>query len=103
MSERAEAWHLDKKVQISIIGAIIAQTLGFVWIGSTWITKVEDHFQVVDNKQSETANEVRQIEDKNSDQEHRIIVVETGLPQVLSAVARLEGKIDRVLEGEKNK
>ena len=30
----AEAWHLDKKVPIVLIGAIVAQTVGIVWWAS---------------------------------------------------------------------
>ena len=36
MDEDNSAWHLDKRVPIAIIGAIIVQTIGIgFWIGST--------------------------------------------------------------------
>lgn len=33
-------WHLDKKVPVSLIMAIIAQTAGFIWWGATTQEKV---------------------------------------------------------------
>jgi len=36
-----EDWHLDKKVPISIIIALVLQTFGFVAIGSAWKAGVE--------------------------------------------------------------
>ena len=40
MTEDDGNWHLDKKVPISLIMAIILQTAGFAWWGATTAEKV---------------------------------------------------------------
>lgn len=35
-----DAWHLDKRVPISLLAAILMQTAGFVWWGATTQEKV---------------------------------------------------------------
>jgi len=43
MSNNSESWHLDKRVPITLILAILLQSMGFVWAASQINFQVQDH------------------------------------------------------------
>ena len=53
-----EGWHLDKRVPVSLILAIIIQTVGFVWFLSDLDNRVDNNTDAI----SEAAEEVIGIE-----------------------------------------
>ncbi len=77
-----EDWHLDKKVPISIIAALLLKTFGFVAIGSAWKAEVESRFSVVEKQVDERKN-----------QGERIIVVEEQLRFIKESLARIEARL----------
>ena len=80
MSESKESWHLDKKVPIALIGALMIQTAGFgVWMGSI----------------QERVNMVEAWQGKNDRLDVRLSVVESQLGNVQAILLRIENKIDR--------
>jgi len=76
-------WHLDKKVPVSIIFAMIFQTILVIYIGTTWKTEVD--FRL--------ANLERQNSERQS-QEGRIIVMEQQLRYIVESIRRVETLLD---------
>jgi len=77
-----EHWHLDKKVPITIIVALMIQTMTFIYVGTSWKTEVD--FRV--------ANLERLNEDRKS-QEGRIIVMEQQLRFITDSLGRIERRL----------
>lgn len=81
MAER-EDWHLDKRVPITIIGALLLQTFGFVAIGSAWKAEVESRLTAVEKQVDERKN-----------QGDRILVVEEQLRFIKESLTRIEARL----------
>ena len=81
MADREE-WHLDKKVPISIIIALVLQTFGFVAIGSAWKAEVESRLAVVEKQVDELKN-----------QGDRLIVLEEQLRFIKESLTRIEVRL----------
>ena len=81
MAER-EDWHLDKRVPITIIGALLLQTFGFVAIGSAWKAEVESRLSAVEKQVDERKN-----------QGDRILVVEEQLRFIKESLTRIEVRL----------
>lgn len=62
-------WHLDKRVPISLIGALLLQTAGFVW----WVSQTSARLDQVENWQ-----------DKNDRLSERIVRIESKLDILIS-------------------
>lgn len=60
-----EYWHLDKKVPIAIITAIVVQTFSFVYFATSWKVVTESRLAVIE-----------QAIKRDESQEARIIVLE---------------------------
>lgn len=80
-------WHLDKKVPVTIIFAIVIQTLGFIWIGSAWKADVDARL-----KQLETSDTERKP------QEARLIRVEEKLLALTESSKRIEIDIKSLVQ-----
>ncbi len=76
------AWHLDKKVPIGIIVALLVQTIVLVYVGTTWKVDVESRLGALEK--SDTRRE---------SQEARIIIVEQQLSYIRESLRRIEGAI----------
>lgn len=74
-----EHWHLDKKVPISIIAAIVCQTLFFVYIGTAWKADVENRLRGLEKSQDDTANH-----------ETRIVITEQGLLRIREDLSEIK-------------
>jgi len=86
-----EEWHLDKKVPVTIIVALVLQTLGIIYVGTAWKTEVD--FRI--------SNLERLNEDRKS-QEGRIIAVEQQLNYITDSLKRIEAKLEgAVSNGQK--
>ena len=81
MAER-EDWHLDKRVPITIIGALLLQTFGFVAIGSAWKAEVESRLTAVEKQVDERKN-----------QGDRLIVLEEQLRFIKESLTRIEVRL----------
>lgn len=56
-----EGWHLDKKVPIAIIFALVGQTLFFTYWGSTWKSETDSRLLSLEKYQDATAGQERRI------------------------------------------
>lgn len=84
-------WHLDKRVPIGIIGAIIFQTITFVALGSQWMAKTDLRLDALER-----------ATDERKTQGDRLIVLEQKLGFIKDTVEtiarRLEGIDTRAKE-----
>ena len=78
----AEAWHLDKKVPISIIVALVVQTITLVVVGVSWKSDVDHRLT-----QLEATDESRK------DHEKRLIILEQEIPYIRQSLERIEAAI----------
>lgn len=79
MNESKESWHLDKKVPIALIGALLLQTAGFgIWMGS-----MQERVATVEAWQT-----------KNERLDTRLSVLESQLGNVQAILTRIENKLD---------
>ncbi len=86
-----EEWHLDKKVPVTIIVALVLQTLGFIYVGTAWKTEVD--FRV---------NNLERLNEDRKSQEGRIIAVEQQLSYITDSLKRIEAKLeDSMSNGQK--
>lgn len=87
---RDGGWHLDKRVPISIIGAILVQTVAVVWFLAGVQAQVADHERRMGAQ--ERAGELRSVRDLA--QEGRLARIEEGIRSLLDTASRLERRID---------
>lgn len=80
-----EEWHLDKKVPIGIIIALIIQTIAFFTVATAWKTTVDNRI-----------GRLEEIVANNSNQGERIIILEQQLKFIVESLNRIEQKLDIV-------
>ena len=78
-----ETWHLDKRVPISIIAAIVIQTITFVYIGTTWKVEIEQRVSTLEKAEA----------DKKGF-ESRLIILEQQLKYISDSLGRIEKKLE---------
>lgn len=76
-------WHLDKKVPIGIIVAIVIQTVTFVAVLASWKADVENRLTYLERTDAE-----------RKPQETRIVVIEQNVKFILDGMRRIEEKLD---------
>jgi hypothetical protein len=87
MAGPPENWHLDKKVPIGIIAALLIQTLTFAVLGSRWMATTDARLTYLE-----------QVQSGSSGQDGRIIRLETrfeGMQQTLLNIERMVGELIR--------
>jgi hypothetical protein len=72
-------WHLDKRVPLAIIIALLSQTLFFTYWGSTWKAETDNRLAILERYQSETDG-----------QEGRIIVLEQQFGYIRNDLAEIK-------------
>jgi len=79
----SEPWHLDKKVPLGIIAAIIMQTIALVVVGTSWKSDVDHRLDSLEATRSVT-----------SPQGDRITILEQQFSFIQRTLDRIEKKID---------
>ena len=77
-------WHLDKKVPLGFLLALIVQTITLVWVGVAWKSDVDHRLQSLEKTDA-----------SRSDNGTRITVLEQNLGFIKETLARIERKLDR--------
>ena len=77
-------WHLDKKVPIGIILAIIIQTFSLGW----FVARMDSRITHLEVSQAQRA-----------DERDRLITMEERLKAALESMARIERQLDRLVSG----
>ena len=85
-----ERWHLDKRVPISIIGALICQTIVITWYFAGVQAQVTDHERRMSTQ--ERATEARSL--RELAQEGRLARIEEGIRALLETATRLERRVE---------
>lgn len=86
----ASAWHLDKKVPIALISALIIQSGGAIWWAATQ-----------ENRLGELGKEVARVEKKidlQADDPVRLARLEGFREDLARRLDRFEAKLDRLIE-----
>jgi hypothetical protein len=78
-----EQWHLDKKVPLGIIFALVFQTLGLLIVGTAWKTSVDARLERL---------EMNDLDRKP--QESRVIRLEEKLLAIATSLTRIEAKLE---------
>ena len=79
-----EQWHLDKKVPISIIIALIVQTIVAIYVGTTW--KADTDFRL---------SALEKSDDRASTYESRIIVLEQQFGYIRADLSEIKSLLRR--------
>jgi hypothetical protein len=85
MTGRGEAWHLDKKVPLGIIFAIIMQTVTLVVIGTVWKTQTDSRLEALEKTDL-----------GRSGLNDRVIILEQKFNYIQESLGRIEEKIERI-------
>ena len=84
-----EQWHLDKRLPIGIIFALLIQTVAFFTIAAAWKTSVDVRIERLE----ETAAD-------STKQGDRILILEQKFNYIVDSLARIEKKLDIVDSGK---
>lgn len=77
-------WHLDKKVPLGFLLALVVQTITLVWVGVAWKSDVDHRLSSLEKTDA-----------SRSDNGTRITVLEQNLGFIKETLARIERKLDR--------
>lgn len=88
-----ESWHLDKRVPVGIILAIVLQTAGLVW----WASKMDSRIASLEDA-DRRADQIHamteaKLEGLRTDRE-RLVKIETQIEQMARSIGRIEAKLD---------
>lgn len=83
MTGRGEAWHLDKKVPLGIIFAIILQTLTLVVIGTIWKTQTDSRLEALEK-----------TDFGRESHENRITILEQKFSYIQDSLQRIERNLE---------
>ena len=91
--EQSESWHLDKRVPLALILAAIGQVIGAVW----YIGRMEARFE------ARLAVTEQQISEQTMRDERQDRYVAESMALLRAHLERMEAKLDRLYERERNK
>lgn len=83
-----EGWHLDKRVPISLIVAIVLQTISIVWWAAKSESKLDDHERRL--TADETAS--RQSNSKYNEMSERLARIEEKINGMIDELRRQRGR-----------
>ena len=90
-------WHLDKKVPIALLAAIVLQSLGIGWWASDLSGRVTRLEHDSSNFKTEVKSDSRIAATATMDQRDRLIRVEATVTQQAESLRRIESKLDTTL------
>lgn len=84
MNAPNEQWHLDKKVPISIIIALLVQTVVVIYVGTSW--KADTDFRLAALEKSE---------DSRDSHESRLVIMEQQAAYIRADLAEIKNLLRR--------
>lgn len=84
-----EHWHLDRRVPIGIIVALLVQTLTFFTVAAAWKTSVDVRIE-----------RLEEIAIDSNKQGDRILILEQKFSYIVESLGRIEKKLDIVESGK---
>lgn len=88
--EPKEQWHLDKRVPISIIFAIIAQTVTFVYFGTAWKSDIDHRIGSLEKDGVTRSALEGRLDEVRSLQADRLTRLETKFDFIQQSLQRIE-------------
>lgn len=85
-----ESWHLDKKVPIAMMTAILLQTGGMIW----WASGLEEKVRAHTTALFDQAQRIVKLEDARLAAAERLSKIETLATSIADSVSRIERKVD---------
>jgi cyclopropane fatty-acyl-phospholipid synthase-like methyltransferase len=82
-AQREKEWHLDRKVTLALILALLANAGATVWFAA----QLDQRVTTIENRQEQWASSPE-----------RITKVETQIEGVREGIKRIESKLDRIIE-----
>lgn len=105
MVDRKTEWHLDRRVTVSLIFAILAQTFGIAW----WAATIESRVTVVERGMAQIARNIDQSASfhmeqisKNRDNVAALTAAMAGVTARLDAIMDITREIRTRLDGREN-
>lgn len=86
----ASRWHLDKRVPIAFIAAILFQTFTFGWIASSFNARVESIERYIEDAKISTATAVVLERDRGD----RLVRLETMMGEIHRTMMNIERKME---------
>ena len=87
---KAEGWHLDKKVPITIVAALVLQFLGTLW----FVSKLDSRVEEQSVRLAKTEAQVTTIDREARDFGNRMVRIEEKTSSMLAILQRVERFID---------
>lgn len=86
--KRRTGWHIGKEIPLAVIGALIVQTIGVIWLSAVTVTKVDlmKETQVVE-KMGLAVDQKRQDDDSRRSEDRIILRLD-----------KFDAKLDRLIE-----
>jgi hypothetical protein len=84
------SWHFDKRIPITLIAVILAQTAGIVWWGSNITTRVQN----IEKEQANQAAILQGVRGAQEQRGERIAALEAGQSAILATLQRIDNKLD---------
>lgn len=88
--EQRQSWHLDKKVPITIVTALVVQTIALVWQASALNSAVKQNATNIE----ETTKRVSDMEIRERETGKMMAKVETMLENLQHTVYRIDNALD---------
>lgn len=88
--ETPKGWHLDRRIPITLVIALVMQSGGFIWYAAQISGQVDQNARAIMLLQEELS-----ARDKLADRTTRLEALMEGLQ---SGVRRIEDKLDRLVE-----
>ena len=83
-------WHLDKRVPVTIIVALILQTLAFVYLGTTWKNSIDHRIEVLEKDGATRAALELRLDVIRASQADRLTALETKFDFIQQSLQRIE-------------
>ena len=85
-----ESWHLDKKVPIAMMIAILVQTGGMIW----WASGIDEKIKAHTTALVDQVQRIMKLEDARLASAERLSKIETLATSIADSVSRIERKVD---------
>lgn len=91
----AEPWHFDRRVPVALICTILFQSAAIIW----WASSVEHRVKANFEANVSQDKRIERLEDARGVLAERLSKIEQATSDMTATLARIDGKLDRVIIG----
>lgn len=84
LERRHESWHLDKKVPITLIGAMLIQVMAFVW----WASAYTASNDAMNNRQNDDIRDLKVSTSALNDMKADVAVIKSSVADIKDAIRK---------------